>query len=215
MSGFDLIIFDCDGVLVNSERLAARTDTQILADLGWQLSESEVASRFSGRTSADMQQEVEAQIGRSVDWAELFETRYREIFERELDLIPGIVEALNEIEALICVASNSRHVDIQYKLTKTGLISRFEDRIFSADDVTSGKPAPDLFLHAARTMGVDPQNCAVVEDSFFGVAAAIAAKMTVFGFSGSTTSSDILTTAGALVFDEMSQLPVLLRERRP
>jgi len=215
VSGFDLIIFDCDGVLVNSERLAVRTDTQILADLGWQLSESEVASRFAGRTSADMQREVEAQIGRSVDWVELFETRYREIFEKELELIPGILEVLNGIEALTCVASNSKHADIQYKLTKTGLISKFEDRIFSADDVKSGKPAPDIFLHAAQTMDVNPQNCAVVEDSFFGVTAAIAAQMTVFGFSGSITTSDILTTAGALVFDEMSQLPALLREHRP
>ncbi len=215
VNAFELIIFDCDGVLVNSERLTVRTVALILADLGWQLSESEIASRFSGRIASEVQRDIEAQIGHPVDWAELFEARYLDVFERELEPIQGILEVLNVIETMTCVASSSKRAEIQYKLTKTKLISKFEDRIFTAEDVTRGKPAPDIFLHAARAMGVNPRNCAVVEDSFFGVTAATEAKMTVFGFSGSVTSSDILTSAGAIAFGEMSELPGLLRERRP
>jgi len=207
---FELVIFDCDGVLVDSERLCVRTEALILADLGWQLSESEIISRFSGRSPADMHREVEAHIGSEVDWDEVFEVRYKEVFDKELVAVPGIVKALDAIQILTCVASSSTHAGIQYRLAKTGLLTKFEDRIFSAEDVARGKPAPDVFLYAAQAMGVDPRVCAVVEDSVFGVVAGIEAKMTVFGYSGSVTSSEMLTLAGAIAFDEMGELPDLL-----
>jgi HAD superfamily hydrolase (TIGR01509 family) len=207
---FDLIIFDCDGVLVDSERLAVRTEALILAELGWPLSESEIIARFVGRSAADMCREVEAHIERTVDWDEEFEARYREVFEKELVAVTGIVDTLNVIDTLTCVASSGTHAGIQYRLEKTGLFTQFEGRIFSSDDVARGKPAPDLFLHAAQSMGVDQRNCAVVEDSVSGVVAGLEAEMTVFGFSGSVTSSEELASAGATTFGAMSELPNLL-----
>ncbi len=210
MSQFDLVIFDCDGVLVDSERLAVRTEASILTELGWPLSESEIIARFVGRSAADMCKEVEAHIGRAVDWDEEFEARYRVVFERELVAVTGVVDALRAIDTLTCVASSGTHSGIQYRLEKTGLLSQFSGRIFSSDDVARGKPAPDIFLHAAQSMGVDPQNCAVVEDSVSGVVAGVEAKMTVFGFSGSVTSAEKLAWAGATAFGAMSELPSLL-----
>ena len=94
MGGFDLVIFDCDGVLVDSERLAVRTEAQILSDLGWPLTEADIVERFVGRSAAHMQDEIERHLGRSIDWDAEFETRYRDVFERELVAVPGIVEAL-------------------------------------------------------------------------------------------------------------------------
>lgn len=213
MRPFDLVIFDCDGVLVDSERLAVRTEAQILAELGWPLPETEIISRFVGRTPAHMHREVETHLGRPVDWDEVFEARYREVFDNELRAVPGIVSALSSLDTLTCVASSGNHAGIRYKLAKTGLLSRFEGRIFSAEDVPRGKPAPDVFLHAARALGVDPRECAVVEDSVSGVVAGVSAEMTVFGFSGSVTNAEDLSVAGAIPFAEMSELPGLLLAR--
>jgi HAD superfamily hydrolase (TIGR01509 family) len=207
---FELVIFDCDGVLVDSEHLAVRIEALILAELGWRLTEDEIVSRFVGRSATDMHQEIEAHVGHKVDWDAVFETRYRAVFEDELIAVPGIMRALSAIDLLTCVASSGNHAGIQYKLAKTGLLSQFEGRIFSAEDVARGKPDPDVFLYAAKAMGVDPHNCAVVEDSVVGVLAGIRAEMTVFGFSGSVTSSEDLTSAGALPFTAMSDLPGLL-----
>lgn len=213
MSQFDLVIFDCDGVLVDSERLAVRTEALILAALGWHLTESEIISRFVGRTAAYMHREVEAHLGRAVNWDDVFEARYREVFDQELLPVSGIEKVLSSIDTLTCVASSGHHAGIKYKLAKTGLLPHLEGRICSAEDVTRGKPAPDIFLLAARRMGVDPRDCAVVEDSVSGVVAGIRAKMTVFGFSGSVTSSEDLTAAGAIHFTDMGELPGLLSSR--
>jgi HAD superfamily hydrolase (TIGR01509 family) len=210
VSRFDLVIFDCDGVLVDSERLAVRTEAQILASLGWPISESEIVARFVGRSASDMHREIERHLGREVDWDGEFEVRYREVFERELVAVPGVVEALARIDTATCVASSGGHNKLEFTLALTGLIDRFRGRIFSADDVERAKPAPDVFLHAASAMGFAPGRCAVVEDSVAGVAAAVAAGMSVFGFSGSVTSAALLSAAGAVVFDDMSELPDLL-----
>jgi HAD superfamily hydrolase (TIGR01509 family) len=157
-----------------------------------------------------MCKEVEAHIERAVDWDEEFEARYREVFDKELVAVTGIVDTLNIIDTLTCVASSGTHAGIQYRLEKTGLFTQFEGRIFSSDDVARGKPSPDIFLHAAQSMGVDPRNCAVVEDSVSGVVAGVEAEMTVFGFSGSVTSSEELASAGATTFGAMSELRNLL-----
>ena len=111
-----------------------------------------------------------------------------------------------------CVASSSSHEMLQFTLGLTGLLDRFSGRIFSAEDVTHGKPAPDLFLHAARSMGVHPDHCAVVEDSVSGVTAALAAEMTVFAYAGGVTSASGLSLGSAIVFDDMRELPDLIRE---
>ena len=158
-----------------------------------------------------MQQAVEQQLGRRIDWDVEFELRYREVFERELVPVPGIVEALDEITTPTCVASSGSHEKMRFTLGKTGLFDRFDGRIFSVDEVRHGKPAPDIFLFAASRMGATPDRCAVVEDSVSGVRAALAADMSVFAFTGGVTSSEALSIEGAVTFDRMGQLPALLR----
>ena len=210
MGRFDLVIFDCDGVLVDSERLAVRTEVEILSELGWQLSESEVIERFVGRSAAHMHESIERHLGRSVDWEAAFEPRYREVFERELVAVPGVVDALSRITVPVCVASSGSHEKMRFTLGKTGLIDRFDGRIFSVDEVPRGKPAPDVFLFAAQRMGVSPDRCAVVEDSVSGVTAGLAAGMTVFAFAGGVTGADRLSIGDACVFDDMLDLPAAL-----
>jgi HAD superfamily hydrolase (TIGR01509 family) len=191
---FDLIIFDCDGVLVDSERLSLRVDSLFLERLGWPMAESEIVERFVGRSDADMRAEIEERTGRPIpaDIDREFDRVYRETFEAELRPVDGIVEALDEIVAAgapICVASSGGHAKIRRSLELTGLTHFFDDRIFSAADVARGKPAPDLFLHAASRMGAAPSRSAVVEDSAFGVDAAIAAGMRAFAYAGGVTAA--------------------------
>jgi HAD superfamily hydrolase (TIGR01509 family) len=197
--------------LVDSERLAVRTEAEILASLGWPLTEAEIVERFVGRSAAHMQLEIERQLGRSIDWDAEFEPRYREVFERELVPVPGIVEALGEITTPVCVASSGSHDKMRFTLGKTGLFDRFDGQIFSVDQVEHGKPAPDVFLFAAAEMGVPPDRCAVVEDSVSGVRGALAAEMSAFAFAGGVTSGGALSIGGAVVFDDMVELPALLR----
>ena len=217
---FDLIIFDCDGVLVDSERLSLRVDSIFLERLGWPMGEAEIIERFVGRSDADMRAEIEERTGRPIpaDIDREFDRVYRETFEAELRPVDGIAEALDEIVAAgvpICVASSGGHAKIRRSLELTGLTSYFDERIFSAADVAHGKPAPDLFLHAASRMGAAPSRSAVVEDSAFGVEAAIAAGMRAFAYAGGVTTADRLARPGVVVFDEMRDLPALLEAARP
>jgi HAD superfamily hydrolase (TIGR01509 family) len=211
---FGLVIFDCDGVLVDSERIAVRLDVAVLGRLGWTLTEAEVVERFVGRSHEYMVGEIEAAIGRRLpeDWEDEFHRLYREAFEAELAPVEGVVEALDRITAPTCVASSSTHERLRLTLGLTGLLERFNGRIFSTADVPNGKPAPDLFLHAARTLGADPARCAVVEDSRFGVEAARAAGMRVFGYAGGLTPAERLEGASTTVFEDMRELPALLGE---
>jgi HAD superfamily hydrolase (TIGR01509 family) len=210
MSRFDLVIFDCDGVLIDSERLAVRTESQILTELGWPLTEAEVIERFVGRSSVYMQSVVEEKIGRPVDWHGEFERRVRDVCERELIPVEGVMQALEEIDVPSCVASSSSHAMLKFKLGLTGLAERFSGRIFSAEDVAHGKPDPAVFLFAANSLGVPPDRCAVIEDSVSGVEAGVAAGMTVFAYSGGVTSAERLQRDGVVVFDTMHLLPGLL-----
>lgn len=214
MSRFDLVIFDCDGVLVDSERLAVRTEAEILASLGWHLSEQQIVERFVGRSANYMHEQIESHLGREIDWETEFEIRYRSVFERELQPVEGVVRALDRMDVPTCVASSGTHAKIQFSLGLTGLDARFAGRIFSAEDVERGKPEPDLFLFAAERMGVDPASCAVVEDSVSGVEAGLAAGMCVFAFAGGVTPSSNLARTGAHVFDQMDDLPHLLHAAR-
>jgi HAD superfamily hydrolase (TIGR01509 family) len=208
----DLVIFDCDGVLIDSERIAVRIDGLVLARLGWRLSEAEVIERFVGRSEAYMIGEIERAIGRRLEpgWDEEFGALYREAFEAELEPVDGVLEALDAIAAPTCVASSSSHERLRFTLGLTGLLERFDGRIFSADDVPNGKPAPDLFLHAAASLSADPARCAVIEDSRYGVEAARAAGMRAFGYAGGLTSADRLAGPNTVVFDDMRELPALL-----
>lgn len=213
MGHFELVIFDCDGVLVDSERLTVRTESAVLESLGWRLTESEVIERFVGRSAEYMHSQIEAQLGRPIDWEGEFEARCREVFERELEPVDGVVDALRAIPAPVCVASSGTHRKIRFSLSLTGLLEFFEDRIFSVEDVARGKPAPDLFLHAARQMGVAPEACAVVEDSPAGLEAALAAGMGRFAFAGGVVPVDRLRGDSVVVFDDMRLLPELLARK--
>jgi len=211
---FDLVIFDCDGVLVDSERLSTRLDAELLAQLGWPLSEDEIVERWVGRTEAAMKAEIEDHLGRDIsdDWA-AFNVRYLKAFAELLEPVDGVSEAVDAIQAAgyaTCVASSGDLPKIRRNLAKTGLLDRFDARLFSADDVEHGKPAPDLFLHAAEVMGADPSRTAVIEDSRHGVAAARAAGMRVFAYGGGVTPPAVLEGPGTTVFTDMLELPRLI-----
>jgi HAD superfamily hydrolase (TIGR01509 family) len=210
-----LVIFDCDGVLVDSEPISIRVDAAVLAEVGMELSEQEIIDRFVGRSPSVMRETIEAHLGHPVseDWLERTRPRYREAYERELRPIEGIEEALDGISAATCVASSSEPEELDLKLELTGLYHRFAGRIFSAVTVQNGKPAPDLFLYAARQIGVSPADCAVVEDSQYGVQAARAAGMRAFGYTGSVTPARMLEGPGTTVFGDMRELPSLLQSR--
>ena len=188
---FDLVIFDCDGVLIDSERIAVRVDAIVLERLGWPLSEAEIIERFMGRSEAYMTGEIERAIGRTLPagWEGEVTPLYREALKAELEPVDGVIETLDAISTPTCVASSSTHERLRFTLGLTGLYDRFDGRIFSSMDVTNGKPAPDLFLHAARTLGVDPTRCAVIEGNPAGVEAANAAGMLALGYAGVTPAA--------------------------
>ena len=213
---FELVIFDCDGVLVDSERIAVRVEAELLAELGWPLSQAEIVERFMGRTTEYMDEAIEAQLGSRLpgDWRDQFQRRYREAFAAELVPVDGVLDALDQIAVPTCVASSGSHDKLRFTLGHTGLYERFEGRIFSGYEVANGKPAPDLFLHAAARMGAGPARCAVVEDSLYGVLAARAAGMRVFGYVGGLTSADRLEGEATVVFEDMRELPRLLADAR-
>ena len=207
----DLVIFDCDGVLVDSERLTVGVEARLLTELGWPHTAEEVVERWMGRTSEYQLGEVEARLGRDLMLAfdERSSQEVREAFERELRAVEGIealVERLHDAGIPTCVASSGTHDRMRYTLGITGLYDTFDGRIYSATEVAHGKPAPDLFLHAARRMRARPEGCVVVEDSVYGVRAAVAAGMTAYGFAGGLTSAEALAAEGALVFHEMAEL---------
>ena len=211
----ELVIFDCDGVLIDSERLAVKLDVRLLHELGWPLSEAEVIERFVGRSDRETRTAIEAHLGRPLpaDWDQRTKRLYREAFANELAPVEGVLEALDRISLPSCIASSGTHEHLRYTLTLTGLYDRFAGRIFSAEDVAAGKPAPDLFLHAAERMGAEPERCVVVEDSRAGVDAARAAGMDVLAFAGGLTPAELLDGPGTVLFEDMRALPGLLEKR--
>ncbi|MEU2131389.1 HAD family hydrolase [Streptomyces sp. NPDC018352] len=211
-SPFELVIFDCDGVLVDSERICVKVDEVITADLGCAFTEAEIIEQFVGSSSEVYTAAVEQRLGRRLEkgWRRKYEHLYRTALDAELTAVDGIADALNALTTPFCVASNGDRETIGRSLELAALSHHFEANIFSADDVTTGKPAPDLFLHAARSMGVDPGRCAVVEDSAYGVRAARAAGMRAFGYCGGLTPASRLEGPGTTVFDDMRELPGLL-----
>ena len=209
-----LIIFDCDGVLVDSEVISIAVDEIVLADLGWRIGRDEIIARFVGRSHHHFLTVVEEHIGYKLpdDWEDSYQHLYRQAMLRDLRPVAGIIDALNLVTAPSCVASNGSHEKMQFTLGLTGLLTRFEGRIFSASEVLLGKPAPDLFLHASSTLGYGPSDCVVVEDSVAGVQAALAADMNVIAYAGGVTPREQLEVFGVSVIDHMSELPQCLEE---
>ncbi|MFD7258161.1 HAD family hydrolase [Streptomyces sp. NPDC059874] len=208
----ELVIFDCDGVLVDSERMALRVQVALGAELGWPLTEREVVERFIGRSSASIREQIAARLGEGTAaiWSERFEQLHREAVDEGLSAVDGLPEALDALTLPTCVASSGSHEKMRHTLGRTGLYERFAGRIHSATEVARGKPAPDLFLYAAERMGVDPEACAVVEDSHPGVQAARAAGMRAFGYAGGLTPAERLEGADTVVFHDMRDLPRLV-----
>ena len=211
---YDLVIFDNDGVLVDSEPISNRLLAGYLTELGHPTSYEEAIRDYMGSAMHRIHDLVRERTGRRLpeEFDDVFHGRVFAAFERELEAVAGAVGVLEKLAAdgvPYCVASSGSHERIRVALRKTGLYERFgEPRIFSSQDVGRGKPAPDLFLHAARSVGVPPERCAVVEDSPLGVQAARAAGMDVYAFTAMTPAAK-LADATAL-FGTMAELPDLL-----
>jgi HAD superfamily hydrolase (TIGR01509 family) len=209
---YDLIIFDCDGVLVDSESIVIRVFVEMLGELGYTLDHDRALREFTGTSMVAKLEFMRERLALSVPpkFSGDFTKRLAEEMERDLKPVPGILEALSAISRPWCVASNGSHEGMRQRLRLTGLIAYFEPYLFSALDVAHAKPAPDVYLHAAASMGVAAPRSAVVEDSVIGVEAGVRAGMTVFGYAR-ITDSEALRRAGARVFQDISQLPALLQ----
>jgi HAD superfamily hydrolase (TIGR01509 family) len=206
----DLVIFDCDGVLVDSDRLSLQIQAKHVTALGLSMDADDCAREFLGIGMPSTVEMIAERLGRPVPatWLAGLEAEVEEVFRKKLQSVPGIVDALDLITLPTCVASGGSHEKMRLTLGLTGLWERFDGRIFSATEVPHPKPAPDLFLHAAEEMGANPTRCVVVEDSPFGITAAKAAGMRCFGFAA-MTPPDRLNEADR-VFTEMQELPALL-----
>lgn len=205
MSEPDLIIFDCDGVLVDSEIIAARVEAELITAAGYPISPEELSEIYSGLTFTDILLRIEAksQIPFKAAMIDQVEALIDERLASEVRAIDGAREAVAAVTRPRCICSNSQSERLDLTLNKTGLRSFFEGRIFSSLETPSRKPkpAPDVFLFAAETMGANPEKTIVIEDSVHGVAGARAAGMRVIGFTGASHSypghADALTEAGA------------------
>ena len=197
---------------MDSEPISTRVFGDLLRELGLALTPADILEQFVGRSMAVCRDRVAALLGRAVpeSFEAQFQARLFEAFRGTLMPVPGIESVLDELRLPYCVASNGSLEKMRTTLGLTGLLPRFEGRLFSGAQVARGKPFPDLFLHAAANRGVPAARCAVVEDTPTGVAAAIAARMTVFGFCAHTPQRS-LTAAGAhRTFSRMMELPALL-----
>jgi HAD superfamily hydrolase (TIGR01509 family) len=212
----ELIIFDSDGVLVDSEIIALTVLAQTVSEEGLAIGADDAIRSFRGMKMADCVREIERRLGRSIRETFIADVRRATAlaFDANLKPVDGVHAALAEITVPVCVASNGPMSKLTHTLGLTNLLAHFEGRIFSAYEVGSWKPDPGLFLHAARTLGVHPSRCVVVEDSSFGVYAAKAAGMRVLGFTGGDPEAEL--ELGAIcedLFHRMSDLPALLRHR--
>jgi HAD superfamily hydrolase (TIGR01509 family) len=218
---FDSIVFDCDGVLIDSEMLANRSEVELLKSIGIEFDLHEYMARFVGKTKQDVLAGIESLHGVKLteDFWKSVEDNTFKVFQTELQPIAGIFELLDCVDIAKCVASSSSLERLDLTLKLTGLFDRFSPHIFSAEQVNRGKPAPDLFLFAAAQMQVPPvggaaqkeHRCVVIEDSLAGVRAGVAAGMTVLGFTGGSHIQPghhaKLLDAGAIeVFSQMSQI---------
>jgi HAD superfamily hydrolase (TIGR01509 family) len=221
-SPIGLIIFDCDGVLVDSEPLAFRVLLEGLAAAGHVMDEQAAHDRFLGRSLANLQSVLRREFGVELNAAQLEEMRVRlfEVYRQELKPMPGIAETLDKLTIPYCVASSSLPDRIRLSLEVTGLLPRFDPHLFSATMVAKGKPEPDLFLYAAQEMGFPPEACLVIEDTEPGITAAQRAGMTVFAFTGGGHArgpgyrQNLEALSPAVLFDDMRKLPALIAGRR-
>lgn len=211
-----LVIFDCDGVLVDSEPAANRLLVRVLAEDGYDISYEECRRLFVGKTMNAVMVHVEAALGRPLGdhWPAYIRDETLKAFAAGVEAVPGVREVLLALQSRglpLCVASSGKFEKMRFTLGSSGLLPLVEHVLFSAEQVAHGKPAPDLFLFAAKSMGYAPEACVVIEDSVPGVQAAIAAGMPVLGFAGDPhTDVAALKSEGAHVFHDMSALLELI-----
>lgn len=213
-----LVIFDCDGVLVDSEPVANRLVAEELTLLGWAMTPTEAEHHFLGKTFADMLPIIEGALGRGVpaDWPDKLRDRLMVAMAEEVMPIPGAIEALHAVTALGLpwrIASNSSRAEMAVKFHAIGITALTEGRIHSAYDVARGKPAPDLFLATAQQAGIKAEACIVIEDSVPGALGARAAGMRCLGYAPHGTGK-MLAAVGAMPFSSMYDLPGLLAQAR-
>lgn len=211
-----LVIFDCDGVLVDTERLTNATMAAMVSELGYPMTGADCQRRFMGRTLEDVQRLVEDLTGKDLpaDWPDQVRARDLESFRAGVAAIPGVAAVLDVLDRQgvpYCVGSSGKYEKMRTTLGSAGLLPRLEGRLFSAQDCARGKPAPDVFLLAARGMDHAPGTCVVIEDSLPGVRAAVAAGMRVYAFVEDPASDrQAMSAAGAILFEAMADLPDLL-----
>jgi HAD superfamily hydrolase (TIGR01509 family) len=217
---FEAVLFDCDGVLVDSEPITIGVLRDMLEEQGWKLSSRECMALFVGKTVRDEAPLIETRTGMPVTeaWLTQFRARRNEALERDLVAVRNVSAAVATLHARhqgrIACASGADRFKVELQLRKVGLIDYFEGRIFSGMELPRSKPAPDVYLAAARALSAEPARCAVVEDTLTGVTAGVAAGATVFAYSPSEAGNDAaeaLRRAGAVhVFTDMGQLPEVL-----
>lgn len=231
-----LVIFDCDGVLVDSEIISAQVSSDCLKEIGVNLSAEYILETYRGKSVADCIRMITEELSQLDDWQSLTDTEQAErgaqfwrhvqlqtlvVCEQQLEPVEGVMAVLDSLRAQqipFCVASNGKHEKMRMTLAKTGIMPYVQGRVFSFEDVTRGKPAPDLFLHAAKTLNVEPAQAIVVEDSLTGIQAALAAGMRPLGYcppnadgSDNCLLAD-MRTLGAEVFFAMDELmPLILK----
>jgi HAD superfamily hydrolase (TIGR01509 family) len=217
---YPAVLFDCDGVLVDSEPITNGVLRDMLEELGWKLTPAECMRIFVGKAVKDEVALIEANTGQRIteDWMARFRARRNEGLVRDVKPITGAVEAAAQLHRLldgrIACASGADRFKVELQMDKCGLMPYFHGRIFSGHEMPRSKPAPDVYLAAAAALGIDPKRCAVVEDTVTGVTAGVAAGATVFGYSPSEAGHDApaaLRKAGATrIFTDMAGLPALL-----
>lgn len=222
---FDAVLFDCDGVLVDSEPITNGVLRDMLEELGWVLSKEDCMRLFVGKAVKDEVTIIEAKTGRTLtdDWLAQFRARRNEALERDLLAVRNIHAAVDAVHTQhggrIACASGADRFKVELQLRKVGLMRYFEGRVFSGHELPRSKPFPDVYLAAAEALQVDPRRCAVVEDTVTGVTAGVAAGATVFGYSPPELGHDLpgaLRGAGAVtIFTDMAELPALLAAPRP
>jgi len=214
-ASFDAVIFDCDGVLADSEGITNRVLAEMVQLLGCPATVQEVRRRFTGVPMAEVVKTLQAKLGHDLPtiWHTQFQARRAEAFRRELRAIPGVqalLQALGAAGVPMAVASGAERDKVVSSLKLIGLDSSFGSRVFTGSDVAHSKPAPDVYLLAAKSLGVHPSRCAVIEDSATGVRAGVAAGMTVFGYAAETPAADLRAAGARAVAESMRQVGELL-----
>jgi HAD superfamily hydrolase (TIGR01509 family) len=211
MKEYRCIIFDSDGVLVDSETLSAKVFQEMAMELGFELDFEKAVEQFSGNSMKTNLQFIRENTEMTLpeNFEKEFRRRTYEVFKTDLKTVPGVVELIRKVQTPFCVASSGPMEKIRLNLELAGLLEYFEGRIFSSYDIGTWKPDPGIFIHAAREMGFAPEACVVVEDSAAGIRAAVAGGFKVYGLAR-RQNKELFKQLGALTFDDMNTLDKLL-----